>query len=80
MMGGEEDYTECNADYDDEYYDYYYSSRVRLFQRPYTRFNYYDPVYVDVNYYDPFYQPGTTTVLIYKLIPKLVDHKSPTAR
>ena len=45
---------------DDEYeyyddYDYYYSSRIRRFHRPYTGFGFYDPCYVSFNYYDPFY-------------------------
>lgn len=54
-----------NYDYDDDYYDYYYSSRIRRFRRPYYGFGYYDPVYVDVAYYDPFFRPAGTTVLIY---------------
>lgn len=58
------------ADYDDEAYeydedyDYYYSSRIRRFQRPYYGFNFYDPVYVDMAYYDPFFSPFNT-MLIY---------------
>ncbi|WP_116127570.1 hypothetical protein [Lewinella sp. IMCC34183] len=50
---------------DDDYYDYYYTSRIRRFNRPYTGFGYYDPVYVDMAYYDPFFRPAGTTVLIY---------------
>ncbi len=50
---------------DDEYYNYYYSSRIRRFNRPYSGFGYYDPVYVDMAYYDPFFRPAGTTVLIY---------------
>ncbi|NJB87534.1 hypothetical protein GGR26_003314 [Lewinella marina] len=53
------------GNFDDDYYDYYYTSRIRRFNRPYTGFGYYDPVYVDVAYYDPFFRPAGTTVLIY---------------
>lgn len=48
----------------DDEYDYYYTSRIRRFNRPYYGFDFFDPVYVDVNYYDPFLTPGAT-VLIY---------------
>lgn len=46
-------------------YDYYYSSRIRRFHRPYTGFDFYDPYYVSYNYYDPYYNdsyyyPGST--------------------
>ena len=57
--------TRRNSDYADDYYDYYYSSRIRRFNRPYSGFGYYDPVYVDMAYYDPFFRPAATTVLIY---------------
>lgn len=55
--------------YDDEYqyyndYDFYYTSRIRRFQRPYYGFGFYDPIYVDAFYYDPFFRPGLS-VLIY---------------
>ena len=61
--------------YDDEFdneeyayfddYDYYYTSRVRRFHRPYGRFDFFDPVYIDMPYYDwRFVSPGAT-VLIY---------------
>lgn len=40
------------AYYDD--YDFYYSSRIRRFHRPYGGFGFYDPIYVGYNYYDPF--------------------------
>lgn len=50
--------------YDDEEYDYYYTSRIRRFHRPYTGFDYFDPIYVDAYYYDAFARPGVT-VLIY---------------
>ncbi len=45
-------------------YDYYYSSRIRRFQRPFYGFSFFDPVYVDMSYYDPFMSPGMT-MLIY---------------
>ncbi|WP_420458995.1 hypothetical protein [Neolewinella sp.] len=54
-----------SSSYDDDYYDYAYSSRIRRFNRPYAGFGYYDPVYVDAAYYDPFYRPFGTTSLIY---------------
>ena len=70
----EENYDNNTASYDqgyddDEYeyyedYDYYYTSRVRRFHRPYYGFSYFDPVYADLYYYDPFINPGVT-VLIY---------------
>jgi hypothetical protein len=54
-----------NDDYDYyEDYDYYYTSRVRRFHRPYYGFSYFDPIYADLYYYDPFINPGMT-VLIY---------------
>ena len=54
---------------DDEYdyyndYDFYYTSRIRRFHRPFYGFGYYDPIYVDAWHYDPFFSPGVT-VLIY---------------
>ncbi|MFZ4426637.1 MAG: hypothetical protein ACOYOO_05720 [Saprospiraceae bacterium] len=54
---------------EDEYdyyndYDYYYTSRIRRFHRPYYGFGFFDPVYVDTWHYDPFLAPGVT-VLIY---------------
>ena len=54
-----------SSNYDDDYYDYAYSSRIRRFNRPYAGFGYYDPIYADVAYYDPFYRPFGTTTLIY---------------
>ena len=64
-------YADDNGRYDDESYDhfeddydYYYTSRIRRFHRPYQGFGYFDPVYVDRYYYDPFFNPFTT-VLIY---------------
>lgn len=55
--------------YDDEYgyyndYDFYYTSRIRRFQRPMFGFGFFDPIYIDALYYDPFMQPGMT-MLIY---------------
>lgn len=57
------------AVYEDEYdyyndYDYYYTSRIRRFHRPYYGFNYFDPIYVDAYHYDRFLAPGMT-MLIY---------------
>lgn len=64
----QDDYTssESRENYDDEYYDhmneydFYYSSRIRRFQRPNRGFGFYDPFYVDYHYYDPFFSPGLT--------------------
>ncbi len=47
---------------DDEYayyndYDFYYTSRIRRFHRPFYGFGFYDPVYIDALYYDPFMDP-----------------------
>lgn len=55
---------ESSVNVADEQHDYYYTSRIRRFNRPYYGFNFYDPVYVDMAYYDPFVAPGAT-VLIY---------------
>lgn len=57
-----EEYVDEN--YDEEEYDYYYTSRIRRFHRPYAGFNYFDPIYVDSYYYDAFARPGVA-VLIY---------------
>ncbi|MEZ4948569.1 MAG: hypothetical protein R2784_04155 [Saprospiraceae bacterium] len=58
------DYDDDGYSYDDNY-DFYYTSRIRRFHRPYYGFNYFDPVYVDAYYYDPFiWRPGVT-VMIY---------------
>ena len=64
-ISGQEQRSRVSSNYDDDYYDYYYSSRIRRFNRPYRGFGYYDPVYVDMAYYDPFFRPAGTTVLIY---------------
>ncbi|MEL6718469.1 MAG: hypothetical protein AAFP82_07120, partial [Bacteroidota bacterium] len=76
----EEDYDDYDSyDYDDNYDDssydyfdnneYYYTSRIRRFHRPYRGFGYFDPIYVDASYYDPFYAGAFArngvTVLIY---------------
>jgi hypothetical protein len=58
-----EEYT-YDENYEEEEYDYYYTSRIRRFHRPYAGFNYFDPVYVDAYYYDAFARPGVA-VLIY---------------
>ncbi len=42
-------------EYDDDYDDYAYSSRIRRFHRPYRGFDYYSNAYVDYGYYDPYY-------------------------
>jgi hypothetical protein len=49
--------------YDDEDYDYYYTSRIRRFHRPYTGFGYYDPIYVDAYYYDAYARPGIAALI-----------------
>ncbi len=43
------------GDYYDEPYDYYYSSRIRRFSRPYVGFSYFDGCYTDYRWYDPYY-------------------------
>ncbi|MFT5165630.1 MAG: hypothetical protein ACI8P3_000858, partial [Saprospiraceae bacterium] len=68
------DYDDDEYDYDvdndndryddsDDRYDYYYTSRIRRFHRPYYGFNYYDPVYVDRGYYDPYFSPGVNVYI-----------------
>ncbi len=44
----------------DNDYDFYYTSRIRRFNRSYSGFNYYDPCYVDAYYYNPAYTTGST--------------------
>ncbi len=46
-------YDDDSYEYDD--YDYYYSSRIRRFHRPYSGFDFYNPVFVGFNMYDPFF-------------------------
>ncbi len=59
------DYDDAEYEYADDYYDYYYTSRIRRFHRPYYGFSYFDPCYVDAYYYDPFiFSPGIT-IMIY---------------
>jgi hypothetical protein len=41
--------------YYDAPYDYYYSSRIRRFHRPYTGFGYYSGAYTNYRWYDPYY-------------------------
>lgn len=48
------------GDANEYYYDYYYSSRIRRFHRPFFGFGFYDPCYVDALFYDPFYAPGVS--------------------
>lgn len=49
-----------NDDYDEyDDYDYYYSSRIRRFNRPFYGFGYFDDCYVGMFNYDPFWT-GTT--------------------
>lgn len=58
----DEDDREVRSVEDD--YDYYYSSRIRRFDRSYYGFDFYSPVYVDPFYYNPafagFYRPGSS--------------------
>ena len=50
----------ANDDYDEyDDYDYYYSSRIKRFNRPYQGFGYFDDCYVGMYNYDPFWS-GTT--------------------
>ncbi len=46
-------YDNDTYDYVDDY-DYYYTSRIRRFYRPYIGFGFYDPWYTSYNYYDPY--------------------------
>lgn len=46
-------YDDDSYDHFDDY-DYYYTSRIKRFHRPYRGFGFYDPCYVDRYYYDPF--------------------------
>ncbi len=52
----EDQYRNAQSDYDYSTYDdedYYYSSRIMRFNRPYYNFNFYSSLY-----WDPFYSPG----------------------
>ena len=55
--GANDKYYDNEEDYDD--YDYYYSSRIRRFDRPLRGFGYFDDCYVSSYNYDPFWS-GTT--------------------
>ncbi len=54
-----------SQNYDNDEYDYYYTSRIRRFHRPLYGFNYFDPYYTDLYYYDPFMPMGSYTAMIY---------------
>ncbi len=61
---GSDDYDDAEYGYEeDDEYDYYYSSRIRRFYRPYYGFSFYDPVYVDAYYYNPIYSFGNSTYI-----------------
>jgi hypothetical protein len=64
----EESYNSYDDEYYDDEYDYYYTSRLRRFYRPFSGFNYYSPIYVDLGYYDPFffdyYRPGGLNIYV----------------
>ena len=55
--GTNDKYFDNDEEYDD--YDYYYSSRIRRFNRPMRGFDYFDDCYVSSYNYDPFWS-GTT--------------------
>ncbi|MBK8484935.1 MAG: hypothetical protein IPO86_06590 [Saprospiraceae bacterium] len=58
----EDSYSETydnSSEYDNQYseweeQDYYYTSKIKRFHRPFRGFDYYDPCYVDSYFYDPF--------------------------
>lgn len=50
----EDEYDYTNT-YQDENYDYYYTSRIRRFHRPIASFDYFNTYYYDFWHYDPFY-------------------------
>ncbi len=52
-----------NNYYNDDYYDYSYSSRLRRFYTPAIGYSYYDPYYTNSYYYD--YYPSSWGVSIY---------------
>lgn len=54
-----------SQNFDNDEYDYYYTSRIRRFHRPLYGFNYFDPYYTDLYYYDPFMPMGSYTAMIY---------------
>lgn len=51
--------TYITNNYYDEPYDYFYSSRIRRFSRPYLGFSYFGSCYTDYRWYDPYY-PGVS--------------------
>ncbi|MCC7332117.1 MAG: hypothetical protein IT232_05840 [Flavobacteriales bacterium] len=56
-------YNGNNYDYNNEYYDYEYSSRIKRFHRPYGRYSYYDDCYTNYYWYD--YNPYNYGVSVY---------------
>ena len=52
-----------NNYYNDDYYDYSYSSRLRRYYSPAIGYSYYDPYYTNSYYYD--YYPSSWGVSIY---------------
>lgn len=56
-------YNGDNYDYNNEYYDYEYSSRIRRFHRPYGGYGYYDNCYTNYYWYD--YNPYNYGVSVY---------------
>ncbi len=59
-------YEEDRFDESDSHYDFYYTSRIRRFHRPYFGFGFFANPYVDLFYYDPFYfDPFRPSVSIY---------------
>jgi hypothetical protein len=56
-------YNGDNYDYNNEYYDYEYSSRIRRFHRPYGDYGYYDNCYTNYYWYD--YNPYNYGVSVY---------------
>lgn len=56
-------YSGDHYDYNNEYYDYEYSSRIRRFHRPYGRYGYYDNCYTNYYWYD--YNPYNYGVSVY---------------
>lgn len=59
-------YNGDNYDFDNEYYDYEYTSRIRRFHRPAGRYGYYDDYYTNYYYYnyDPYFY-GTSIYVSY---------------
>ncbi len=55
-------------EYDEDYDDYAYSTRIRRFHQPLRGFDYYSTAYVDYGNYDPYYynryfSPGVTIIV-----------------